>query len=293
MPAPRLRLDFNLGCLKDLPAWSAVPPGMSPAGDLPTCTTLAASGYGGVQGGDPAIVRQAGLVPSSSARLLTAVSVADAAQRFADQQQDYATCHLGTELMDDATIDALAAAVLDAEQRHGVPIWPELHRATALQDGWRTLRLVERFPALRFNADLSHWYTGHEMPYGDFTGKLDAYQPVFSRVRCFHGRIGNSSHMQVAVRGGRNALAVGHFQAMWKRCMQGYLDSGEHVKALPFAPELLQVSNRYAREFPQADGSLREESDRWLEAIELCSIARGVWREVAGPDAAIVGTVGF
>ncbi len=277
MTAPRLRIDFNLGNLRDLPAWSAAPPGLDPKGGEATLVALAAAGYEGVQMGDPVLCRKHGLVPSAAARFVEPDQIDAAARRWADEGQDYATCHLGTEIMDEAQVDALVEAVLVAIQRHRVPIYPELHRATCLQDGWRTVQLVRRFPELRFNGDVSHWYTGHEMPYGDFAGKLAFYQPVWERVRCFHGRIGNTSHVQVELIPGRNALAIGHFRDIWRRCMSGYLASGEHAKALPFAPELLGTSNRYAREFLQPDGTWREESDRWLEALELVRLARELW----------------
>ena len=50
------------------------------------------------------------------------------------------------------------------------------------QDMYRTVRAVERNPEIMINGDFSHWYTGQEMPYGDWEQKLAFIQPVFDRV---------------------------------------------------------------------------------------------------------------
>jgi hypothetical protein len=147
----------------------------------------------------------------------------------------------------------------------------------------RTLDLVERHPELRFNADLSHWYTGLEMPYGDFEAKLEALAPVFARVRFLHGRIGDSGSMQVALEGREDEPFVAHFREMWRRCFRGFLDTAAPGDTIVFAPELLParlgdgeraVHFNYARRFRDANGEWREESDRWTEALQLCEIAR-------------------
>lgn len=179
----------------------------------------------------------------------------------------------------DAELDRFAGALLDATERHGHPLYLELHRATMTQDSRRTLDLVARFPALRFNADLSHWYTGHEMTYGDFEGKLDLLGPVFARVRFLHGRVGDSCSMQRAVgRPDGEPDYVRHFRDMWIRCFRAFLLEADPGDVVVFAPELLPAflstadggtRLNYARLLP--DGS--EETDRWSEALRLCVIA--------------------
>ena len=109
------------------------------------------------------------------------------------------TLHLGWGMEDDAGIDALVRAALDAAQRHRLPACIETHRATLTQDMWRTVQLTRRFPEVRFNLDLSHYYCGQEMVYGDWATKLDFLQPIFDRTRFIHGRIAAPGWMQAPI----------------------------------------------------------------------------------------------
>ena len=83
----------------------------------------------------------------------------------------------------------LIESVLDGSEKHWLPIYAEMHRATIFQDNWRTVQFVRRFPELRFNGDFSHWYTGSEMAYGGFENKLRFIAPVLERIRFVHGCI--------------------------------------------------------------------------------------------------------
>ncbi len=192
----------------------------------------------------------------------------------------------------DAEIDRLVEAIIAASVRHGVPIYIETHRATITQDIWRTVRMVERHPGVRFNADFSHWYTGLEMPYGDIEAKWTFLQPVFDRVRFMHGRIGNPSHIQVLVNEGEAGAAqtfVAHFREMWTRSFLGFLRTARPGDYISFNPELLPASIHYARLFPTADNGWDEETDRWQQAAVLTRIARDCFsqaqrRMVVGAD---------
>ncbi len=119
------------------------------------------------------------------------------ALRFAAEGMECATVHVGWGLEDDQQAFSLLEAVLDASTRHGVPLYVETHRATILQDMWRTVQFVKRFPEIRFNGDFSHWYTGLEMVYGGFQNKFEFIRPVLERVSFLHGRIGDPGSMQV------------------------------------------------------------------------------------------------
>lgn len=271
---PRLACYLNLGTLNDPPAFSTVPRGS--ARDV--LDAIAAAGYEGVQGGEPEQVREAGLAFADGGRVSEPEDAEPIARRARDHGAVAVTLHAGWGLEDDATMDRLVDAVLDASARHDVPMYIETHRATITQDIFRTVQLCGRRPGLGINADFSHWYTGLEMPYGTVERKLDYAACVFERVRFMHGRIGNSGCMQVDV--GETfdqALAhkhVQHFMDMWTRAMVGFLRHAGPGDVLVFAPELLQSGNNYARTFPGPDGTLREESDRWQQALLYCDLAR-------------------
>ena len=188
------------------------------------------------------------------------------------------TLHLGTGLEDDAAIDRLAESVLQAQERFRIPMWIETHRATATQDIWRTVQLVKRFPELRFNADLSHWYTGLELAYGDWDAKMAFITPVLERTAMMHGRIGNTCCMQVDVGDGIENIPqllnpsqdfMAQFSDMWQRCAAGFCAHAPQGAVLPFLPELILAAGYYARAYPDASGEMREESDRYQQALVL------------------------
>ena len=181
------------------------------------------------------------------------------------------TLHLGRGMEDDDQGGRLIEAVLEASGRHGVPLYPETHRATLFQDMWRTVRFAGRFPQLRFNGDFSHWYTGLEMVYGGFDAKFEFIRPVLDRVRFLHGRIGNPGCMQVAIGEGdaREHPYIDHFRKLWTAAFAGFLRSARPGESICFTPELLAPEIYYARTFQG-----REESDRWRQSLVLRRIAR-------------------
>ncbi len=212
--------------------------------------------------------------------------------RWADQGFACCTILLGTGVQDDDTAHRLVEEVLNASTTAGIPLYVETHRATVTQDLWRTVRLVERFPELRFNGDFSHWYTGHEMTFGDFDAKVELLAPVLERVRYLHGRIGTPGCIQVDVGDGHAEAvpSVSHFQTLWTRAFAGFLANAadDPVPAaelrIGFAPELLPPELGYARIVPGPDGQPREEGDRWAQAHVLTNIAEECFAAAATDD---------
>src|SRR5260370_40582794 len=124
------------------------------------------------------------------------------------------TLHVGWGHEDDAEANRLIEAVLDASPKNEMPMYVETHRATILQDMWRTVQFVRRYPDLRFNGHFSHWYTGSERVYVDFDKKSAFIQPIIDRVHFLHGRIGNPGCMQVDlvdIAHSRDLPSVRHF----------------------------------------------------------------------------------
>ena len=239
------------------------------------------AGYRGVQGADPQRCRDLGLVPSTFDIRPLGGGLLERARRWADAGFACSTLMLGTGMEDDDEAARLVEEVLEASIAAQIPIYVETHRATVTQDVWRTLQLVKRFPEVRFNGDFSHWYTGHDLPFGDFAAKLDPLQPVFDRVRYLHGRIGTAGCIQVDIGDGEaNAQPhVEHFRDLWTRSVAGFVRTAQSdlVPALDleigFAPELLAPEFGYGRLVPGPNGDLREEADRWEQAIVLARIA--------------------
>lgn len=278
--APRLRREINLGTLLALP-----PGSRGHRTTLPEqLALLQADGWEAVQhwNGFEAI-QAAGLRATGMARITDPGEADTVAREHRAQGVEATTLHLGTGFESDDEANRLVAAVLEASARHGHPMFVETHRATLTQDIWRTLQLVQRFPALRFNADLSHWVAGHELTYGgEFEQRSARLAPVLERTRFMHGRIASSGSIQVPA--DAPGPATGHFRRLWQACCQGFLDGAGPGDLLPFAPELLpeRVGDgdaamwlHYAQVRPHApDDPLRgEATDRYAEALVLWRLA--------------------
>lgn len=278
--APRLRRDLNLGTLLNLPSGS-----IGYRNTLGEQLALVkAAGYCAVQswGGWDEIFA-AGLRATGIARVSEPGQADTIAREHRARGLDATTLHVGNSFETDREIDALVGAVLESSSRHGYPMFIETHRATLTQDIRRTLDMIERFPEVRFNADLSHWYTGHEMTYGgEFESRVEHLTPVFKRTRFIHGRIGNAGAIQTALDG--EGPYVEHFRLMWQRCFQGFLDGAGPGDYLSFNPELLPASIgdgasrtwiHYAqtRSAAPQDPLGGEPSDRFVDAQSLWSIA--------------------
>jgi hypothetical protein len=272
---PRLRVDINAANVFNLPESSSVPKGDT----LTVLHAIRAAGFEGIQGGDPQLVRQAGLGFTGGGRINTPAEADKLATEIKKLGCDCGTLHVGWGIEDDDTIHRLVESVLRASEKHDIPLYIETHRATITDDMWRTVQLTKKFPEIRFNGDFSHWYTGHEMVYGDIAAKWEFLAPVFERVRFIHARIGNPGSMQVDIGDGKDQAYVEHFKEMWTRSFVGFLQSAHPGDYICFTPELLGPKIYYARTFPSASGEMVEESDRWQQALVYARIAKECWAE--------------
>ncbi len=279
---PYLRPDLNLGTLQGLPTWSQRPAGEG----VELLRAIQAAGYRGTQGGEVDASRSLGLGVTTGGRVNKPGEIARAAANWKQAGYEAATLHVGWGHEDDATCDILVREIIAASGNEDLPLYIETHRATITQDTWRTVQLVERNPDIRFNADFSHWYTGLEMPYGNWVEKCAFLQPVFDRVRFFHGRCGNSSVMQLPLDHPSMVAAMDHFRDLWTRSCGGFLVSAKPGDFISFNPELL--GNNYAPTSRQADGTWQEGGDRWQDALAMTKIAQECFAAAAQKKSAQV-----
>jgi hypothetical protein len=273
--APRLRVYFNSGTLNDLPLDSTGPRGSQQE----VLEAIRAAGYEGVQGGDTKIARKLRLGTAGGGRIDSVAEAEEMGRWGKGEGHECATVHIGRGIEDDDVIDRLVGATIEASVKHDFPIYLETHRATITQDMWRTVKMAQRHPGLRFNADFSHWYTGLEMVYGPIEQKLEFIAPVLERCRFVHGRIGNPGSMQVDIGDGAGQAYVDHFREIWTRAFCGFLATAKRGDFITFAPELLQPAIFYARVFKNASGQFVEEGDRWHQALVYGRIARECFAE--------------
>ncbi len=231
------------------------------------------AGYDGVQFASYATqselqsCTQLGLEFAASGRINEFEKTNPLAERWAGEGFVCATLHVGWGLEGEIEAARLIENCLTASTTYKIPLYLETHRATILQDMWRTVEFVRQFPEMRFNGDFSHWYTGQEMVYGGFEKKLQFIQPVLERVRFVHGRIGTPGCMQVRVDPDLDPEPeyVSHFRQLWTACFR--------YGARIFTPELLAPSIYYGRTLPNG----AEESDRWEQSLVLKQIAEECW----------------
>jgi len=244
---------------------------------------IAQAGYEGVQFIEPLDVAQVhaaqglGLAVCGSGRVNGQADAGRLAREAAAAGLDCLTVHVGWGVESEDEALRLIDAILEASVLSGVPIYPETHRATIFQDIWRTVGFVQRRPELRFNADLSHWYTGLEFAYGGLDTKLRFIAPVLERVEFMHGRIGTPGCMQVdigTIEGAARLPFVQHFKRMWTICFKQFAERHGRQADFRFAPELLSSAIYYQRQFHQVD-----ESDRWEQSEVLTRLARRWYEE--------------
>ena len=249
------------------------------------------AGYDGIQVSDTVSshvrdgCQRLGLSIAGSGRVNLPNEVNALAARMADAGFVAGTLHLGWGMEDDDAARALIDAVLKASEKRRLPLYVETHRATVLQDIWRTVQFTRWYPELRLNGDFSHWYTGQELVYGGFENKFRFLEPVLQRVRFLHGRIGNPGCIQVDIGDGdvEGQPYVAHFRELWTASMAGFLRSAGPGDHLIFSPELLAAGIYYARHFRDSEGKLREEGDRWQQSLVPCRIARECFVQALAP----------
>lgn len=104
-------------------------------------------------------------------------------------------CHTGKDAFNHDENLLLFIRACELERDHGVPICHELHRGRALYNAPDTLRFLRELPALRVNADFSHWQVVHEC--GCLTGHAAAVEAVIERAYHIHARVGFAEGPQV------------------------------------------------------------------------------------------------
>lgn len=240
------------------------------------------AGFQGVQGApeQAAKVRERGLRFAAGGRANTVAEVGTLIDQSAAEGAECLTVHLGWGDESDDQMDALARAVLNGAERRALPVYVETHRATAVQDLWRTTRLLERIPGIRFNGDYSHYYCASEVPYRGFAGFAEQLVPVLERTCFFHGRVSNGQSMQVSIDDEAHAGCLEHFRTLWRVAMTHWLHGAGPGDLLPFVPELGPPSSGYAITWPDQAGRRHELSDRWGEMLRLKRIAEDLFREV-------------
>ncbi len=165
----------------------------------------AAFGYGAIDTPfwDPAnISRASELLPKHGLKLVAMIAtggetVSDHLKSFEKQRHDLAPlkpvrwyAHSGVDRFSEAQQDEFFGEAL----RMAPEVGHETHRGRILYNPWTTARLIAKFPALRINADLSHWVCVAERL---LDGEGEILKAVAERSDHIHARVGYEEGPQV------------------------------------------------------------------------------------------------
>lgn len=103
--------------------------------------------------------------------------------------------HLGKDYFSFADNLAIIEQALELSKRHGIPVVLETHRGRPTYSLIETLKYLEALPALRLNADISHWMVVHESDLSDQAEQLDA---AMARADHIHARVGYEEGPQIS-----------------------------------------------------------------------------------------------
>ncbi len=163
---------------------------------------------------------------------------------------------------------------IDIAEAEGLPLLFETHRHGLLNDLYATLDLLDAIPQLRLNADLSHFVIDREfaLPINDLDDEF--ITRVLDRSWAFQGRIASNEQIQIQLAFPRHRPWVEQFHAWWERGLRAWRGRAPSDATLTFLCELGPPP--YA--ITGADGL--ELSDRWLEALEIHSHIKTIWRKL-------------
>jgi sugar phosphate isomerase/epimerase len=187
-----------------------------------------------------------------------------------EARADYVFGRCGHAFLDDAEAAALVREGLAIMAAAGVPFFVETHRRTLTENPWRTLRLVERVPEVRFTVDLSHWIVAGTLSAETPEAVIGRLGPVLERTGTIQARVSNGEQVQIDAGDGSPAPAR-FMVALWTEAMRRWRRQAGPGGVLPFASELGPPP------YSITDASGRELSDRWEQSLVMKRLGEEAW----------------
>lgn len=157
----------------------------------------------------------------------------------------------------------------------GIALHIETHRDRMTTDLFFTLHLLDRFPALKLTADLSHYVVGREFAWPIDETNHALMRRIIDNAWGFHGRVASREQIQLQLDFPQNRKWVDLFMGWWEYGFKSWMARAGEDAALSFLCEL--GPPEYA--MTGADGY--ELSDRWIEAQQMMRMARELWQRCA------------
>lgn len=157
-------------------------------------------------------------------------------------------------------------------EREAMPIHFETHRNCITNDLFTTVQLLESVPQMRLAADLSHYVVDREMPCPPPPALQALIARILERSDSFQGRVAARGQIQIALGFPQNAKWVALFRSWWQAGFAAW--RARHTDAQRSLVFLCELG---PPDYAITDGSGRELSDRWQEALTLARWARELW----------------
>ena len=156
------------------------------------------------------------------------------------------------------------------------PVLMETHRNSTLNDLFYTLEILKRVPQLRLCADLSHFVVDRELQLPLSAVDAAYFSTVIERSDSFQGRISNNQQIQIPIEFEQHALWVAQYFDWWRQGFNAWSARSGPNDTLRFLVELGPPP------YAITDGTQRELSNRWDEALLIHDRIQAIWAAI--PD---------
>ncbi len=156
----------------------------------------------------------------------------------------------------------------------GVALNIETHRNRMTTDLLFTLHLLDRFPALRLTADLSHYVVGREFEWPVSAENHALIQRILDQAWAIHGRVASREQIQIQTSFPHHQEWVALFMGWWEYGIRSWRRRAPADGVLTFLCELGPP------EYAMTGYDGYELSDRWDEALTMMASVRELWRRI-------------
>lgn len=182
-------------------------------------------------------------------------------------------CHVKAPHVDHSTAVEIVSGLLTRAGDAGIPLFCETHRGCVTQDLYRTAKLAEAVPEMKFTLDVSHYIVCEEQT-GPTPLLAQLLEPILERTEMMHGRISNGQQIQVDVENADSSL-VDSYRLFWTEAMRRWRRRKPAGSSLIFTPELGPPP--YGIVGP--DGN--EQINRLEQSELIWNIAQQAWKDSA------------
>jgi hypothetical protein len=183
-------------------------------------------------------IRDSGLLVGVGFPAYEDTSVSSLARRAQDLGVSFLNAQVHDAFVSDALAVARLAALYQACDAIGMPLFIETHRGTVTQDLLRTIAYSRQVPRMRFTLDASHYVVAGEVTRPDVAPRFtEALSEIIARSSSIHARVSNGEQVQVDVGEGTGTL-VSPYVGWWTSAYQHWLSVAGPGDFFPFVCEL-------------------------------------------------------